>query len=104
VFGKSDRTECVAAKPIGMCQLFYRITPENVVIEYTSTGLGYAGRPAVRYSSDKDKTTSHAVPTISVWVTGLEFEFYLVGGLMGFDAIEMPGLLSTVTGEDLRSH
>jgi len=28
-----------------MCQIFTRIKPENVVIEYVHTGLGYAGRP-----------------------------------------------------------
>ena len=28
-----------------MCQIFSRIKPENVVVEYVHTGLGYAGRP-----------------------------------------------------------
>lgn len=89
VFGRGN-TECNGAPPnIGMCNIFSRIGPENVRVTYEYTGLGYAGRP------------TGPVPTIKVEITGLEFQFLLVGGLMGFDDIDIPGLASTVTGEDL---
>ena len=89
VFGRGN-TECNGTPPnVGMCNFFWRITPENVRVTYEYTGLGYAGRPL------------GPVPTIKVEVTGIPFRFLLVGGLMGFDDMEIPGLASTVTGEDL---
>jgi hypothetical protein len=89
VFGRGN-TECNGtALNVGMCNFFWRITPENVRVTYEYTGLGYAGRP------------TGPVPTIKVEVTGIPFRFLLVGALAGLDDIEIPGLASTVTGEDL---
>jgi hypothetical protein len=45
----------------GMCHMFWRVTPANVLIEYRQTGLGYAGRPG------------GPVPTIAVKLQGLPF-------------------------------
>ncbi len=77
----------------GMRQIFQQIginiDPQNIVVRYTSTGLGYSGRPG------------GAVPTITVEVTGVTFDFMLLNGLLGFDPIPIPGLRTTVTGEDL---
>src|SRR3954452_24318869 len=44
-----------------MCQIFPRVRPANVVVEYVHTGLGYAGRPG------------GPVPTIKLSFTGLNF-------------------------------
>jgi Flp pilus assembly pilin Flp len=80
----------------GMCDLFWRIQPENVIIEYVYTGLGFAGHP------------SGPVPTIVVRLQhpdcpngGMPFQFFFLGGLMGFGPICMPPMTSTITGEDL---
>ena len=73
----------------GMCDIFDRVTPENVIVTYQNTGLGFAGRPG------------GPVPTITVQLTGLTFEFVGLGDLMGIDAITMPDFLVTMTGEDL---
>ncbi len=75
----------------GMCDLFPRLQPANVRITYTSSGLGYWTRPG------------GPVPTITVSLEGLTFQFFFLGGLLGFNNINMPSMLSTVTGEDMRS-
>jgi hypothetical protein len=74
---------------IGMCNIFSRITPNNVVVEYQYTKLGYAGRPG------------GPVPTITLSLTNLSFEFVLLGGLLGFGSISMPSFATTMTGEDM---
>ncbi len=89
VFGRGN-TECNGTPPnVGMCNMFWAIGPENVQVTYEYTGLGYAGRP------------KGPVPTIKVEVVGIPFQFTLLGSLLGMDNIEIPGLVSTVTGEDL---
>jgi hypothetical protein len=73
----------------GMRTIFRRIRPENVVVRYAHTGLGFAGRPG------------GPVPTIAVELVNLEFEFIVLDGLMGFGPIQIPRMHTTVTGEDL---
>jgi hypothetical protein len=73
----------------GMRTIFWRIRPQNVVVRYAHTGLGFAGRPG------------GPVPTITVELVDLEFEFIFLGGLMGFGPIQIPAMHTTVTGEDL---
>jgi Flp pilus assembly protein TadG len=75
----------------GMCDVFSRITPANVVISYTQTGLGYAGRPG------------GPVPTITIAIRDLPFQFFFLGGLMGFNRIPIPALTTSITAEDLSS-
>jgi hypothetical protein len=65
------------------------IDASNIVIRYTGTGLGFAGRPL------------GPVPTITMEITGLNFNFFFLNGLLGFPPIPMPRLHTTVTGEDL---
>lgn len=89
VFGSGDRTDCSADPPTGMCNLFSRVTPEKVKITYTYTGLGYAGRPG------------GPVPTIRVELVDIPFQFIFFDGLFGLNDYNIPGLASTVTGEDL---
>ncbi len=54
-------------------------------------GPGFAGRPG------------GPVPTVTMRLTGLNFDFVVLGGLLGFGPVQMPGLATTVTGEDLPS-
>jgi hypothetical protein len=73
----------------GMCDLLERIGPENVVVEYLYSGLGFATRPG------------GPVPTIRVSLKEIPFEFIFLGGLLGFDDIDIPSMASTITGEDM---
>jgi len=43
------------------------------------------------------------VPTVTVSITNHPFQFFFLGGLLGFNNITMPSMLSTVTGEDMKS-
>jgi hypothetical protein len=98
VFGRSETvppcdTECdpagIDSDEAGMCDRFSRVTPENVIVTYSHTGLGFAGRPG------------GPVPTITLQLTGLQFEFLALGDLLGLQPITMPPFTVTMTGEDL---
>ena len=76
----------------GMCDIFSRnpnLSPANVVIEYTYSGLGYASRPG------------GPVPTVRVELQNLDFDFFFLAGLLGFGQIQIPPMTGTITGEDL---
>jgi hypothetical protein len=92
VFGRGGGTTCgtigTDGDP-GMCDVFERITPENVNITYQNTGLGFASRPG------------GPVPTITLTLTGLTYQFVALGGLLGFEDVTMPDFKVTMTGEDL---
>jgi hypothetical protein len=97
VFGRGsmrcdDATSFYAA---GMCDIFDRITPANVRIMYTQppapAGLGYAGRPG------------GPVPTIRVSLQNLPFRFFFLGDLLALHDLHIPGLVTTITAEDLYS-
>ena len=81
----------VAGSRPGMCDFFPALEPENVVVRYTASGLGYQTRP------------NGSIPTITVSLQNVTFQFFFLNGLMGFTNITMPSMLSTVTGEDLKS-
>jgi Flp pilus assembly pilin Flp len=90
VYGRGNVSCPTTAQPFPpMCQIFTRIKPENVVIEYVHTGLGYAGRPG------------GPIPTIRLGLTGLNYEFIALNGLLGLPPISMSGLAATATAEDL---
>lgn len=93
IFGRGS-SACSDAKSFydtGMCDIFSRITASNVVITYAQTGLGYAGRPA------------GPVPTITISLKNLPFQFFFLGGLRGFKDIAIPALTTSITAEDLSS-
>jgi hypothetical protein len=73
-----------------MCQIFPRIAPQNVIVQYTQTGLGFAGRPG------------GPLPSITIRLTGIEFNFVVLNSLLGLPKISMSGLSATATAEDLR--
>lgn len=91
VYGRGETTcgTVAASQLAGMCDVFWRITPANVTITYTETGLGFAGRPG------------GPVPTITMQLTGLTFSLPFLGGLMGLGPITMPPMRTSATGEDL---
>lgn len=92
IYGHPNQSACGTVgggTRLAMCHIFRRIKPENVKITYEHTGLGFAGRPG------------GAVPTITLELTGLQFEFVFLNGLLGFDPIEMPAMKTTATGEDM---
>jgi hypothetical protein len=72
-----------------MCSLFPSIRPQNVVVEYLHTGLGYAGRPG------------GPVPTITLRLTGLSYQFVVLNGLLRYTPLTMSGLSATATAEDM---
>ncbi|UCI07304.1 TadE/TadG family type IV pilus assembly protein [Mesorhizobium sp. B1-1-8] len=75
----------------GMCHFFPGLRRDNVVVTYTATGLGFQTR------------LGGPVPTITVSLQNRTFQFFFLQGLMGFANINMPSMLSTVTGEDLKT-
>jgi hypothetical protein len=80
-----------------MCAIFPRLRPEHVEIDYVHTGLGYAGRPGPA------GRPGGAVPTITVRLTNLTFDFVVLNRLLGLPRLTMSGLSATATGEDLAS-
>ena len=78
-----------AAGRAGMCDFFPRLQAANVVVTYSASGLGYQTRQG------------GPVPTITVSLQNMTFQFFFLGGLLGFNNINMPTMLSTVTGEDM---
>ncbi|HEX6963532.1 MAG TPA: TadE/TadG family type IV pilus assembly protein [Lacipirellula sp.] len=73
----------------GMCDIFRRVKPENVSVRYYYSGLGFPGRPG------------GPVPTITVRLTDMTFDFVVLNALLGFGPITMPDFEVTMTGEDL---
>lgn len=73
-----------------MQQVYPRLQPENVIVEYIDVGLGFAGRQA-------------PVPEVRVRLTGLTFDYIFIGPLLGFTNIAMPDFRATLVGEDLSS-
>lgn len=77
----------------GMCN-FFPVTAANVEVIYAhkaTDGLGYAGRD------------DGPVPTITVKLKNVQFQFFFLGGLLKFLNITMPDQATTVTGEGMSS-
>jgi uncharacterized protein (UPF0333 family) len=93
VFGRGSSScgDATSFYDTGMCDIFARIAPANVVITYTQSGLGFAGRPG------------GPVPTITISLKDLRLQFYFLRGLAGFDDLQMPPLTTSMTAEDLSS-
>jgi len=95
VYGRGS-TRCgdaTSSYNVGMCDIFNRITPANVRIEYRQpaapAGLGYVGRPG------------GPVPTIEVSLQNIPFRFFFLGII--FQDINIPPLATTMTAQDLSS-
>ncbi|RUU06715.1 pilus assembly protein [Mesorhizobium sp. USDA-HM6] len=75
----------------GMQTFLPLLKKSEVQIQYQASGLGYWTRPG------------GPVPTITVSIVNHQFQFFFLGALLGFGNMTMPSMLSTVTGEDLKS-
>ena len=89
--GSSSCSDATSFYRAGMCDIFPRIADANVIIQYTQTGLGYAGRPG------------GPAPTITVSIEDLQFQFFFLSG-MGFDRITIPSSTVSIGAEDLASN
>jgi Flp pilus assembly protein TadG len=89
--GSSSCSDATTSYDAGMCDIFSRITPANVVVVYTQTGLGFAGRPG------------GPVPTVTLSLQHLPFQFFFLSSLMGFNNLQIPALTTSIVGEDLSS-
>ncbi|HEV2557620.1 MAG TPA: TadE/TadG family type IV pilus assembly protein [Microvirga sp.] len=91
VYGRGN-TSCPAA--VGnfppMCAIFPRVTPANVRVTYTQTGLGFVGR------------AGGPVPTIQVELVNVNYNFLILNGLLNFNPIPMNGIRATAVAEDMR--
>lgn len=89
--GSSSCSDATSSYNTGMCDIFSRITPANVVIAYTQTGLGFTGRPG------------GPSPTITISLKDLPLKSYFLGGLMRFEDIRIPAMKMSMTAEDISS-
>ena len=89
--GSSACNDATSSYYAGMCDVFGRVAPAKVRIVYEQTGLGFVGRP------------DGPVPTITVSLQNLPFQFFFLGGLMSFANIPNIPASATITGEDLNS-
>jgi TadE-like protein len=90
--GSSSCSDAKSTDEMGMCDIFPRVTGANVKIVYAQTGLGYAGRPG------------GPMPTITVSLQNLPFQFFFLRGLLGFHDLQIPASTVSLTAEDLSSH
>lgn len=70
--------------------VFPLIQPQNVTVTYAFVGLGFAGRPT-------------PVPAVTVQLTGMNFSFFVLSGVLGMGPIALPSFEATLTGEALDS-
>lgn len=89
--GSSSCSDATSYYQAGMCDIFSRISAANVVIVYAQSGLGYVGRPG------------GPVPTITISIENLPFQFFFLSGIMGFDKTQIPALTTSITAEDMAS-
>lgn len=89
---KGSDGACMAGDPRpGICDLNWRIQPENLVVTYQRSGLGYWGRP------------DGPVLTMRLEVRDITFDLPILGGLLGLDDITIPAHPVTITTEDLKT-
>ena len=93
IYGPDNDGVCEATTRArrGMCDLFKRVAPENVEIEYRNSGFGRAGTPAT------------PAPLITVTLKNIDFDFALIGNFAPQGLRKMPPVSVTVIAEDLRS-
>jgi hypothetical protein len=93
IYGRGETTcgTVVAGQLAGMCDMFWRIQPNNVRITYEQTGLGFVGRPG------------GPVPTITVEIINMTYGYIFLQGLMSLTNFTIPPMKTTATGEDMNS-
>jgi hypothetical protein len=98
VYGRDGKNACGDAPSYyaaGICDIFNAVPPigpANVKVIYRQTGLGFVGRGA------------GAVPTITVELQNVPFQFFFLNGLLGFANKKVNNnIATTITGEALSS-
>jgi Flp pilus assembly protein TadG len=94
IFGRGSSVcgDATSYYTAGMCDILHQITAANVKVVYSQTGLGFAGR------------TAGPVPTITVSLQNMTYQFFFLSGLPGFTrSMNMPSFSTTITGEGLTS-
>ena len=93
VFGPDNDGVCgdTAKARRGICDVYGGVSPENVEIEYRSSGLGRAGNPA------------SPAPIITVTLKDLEFDFAVLRYFTSENLRTMPTIRVSVVAEDMRS-
>ena len=78
-------------------RMFWEAGPERVQAAFSellrariATGLGFAGRPG------------GPLPSIKVRLTGLTYDYIVLGTMLGLPDVPMSGLVASVTAEDMR--
>jgi hypothetical protein len=91
--GSAECGDATSSYSVGMCDIFSRITPANVKIEYrqppSPAGLGYVGRPG------------GPVPTIKLSLVNIQPQLFFLDFLL--HDLRFPEISTTVTAEDLSS-
>lgn len=91
VLGGDDQCGVTGDPSPGICDINWRIQPQNLVVTYQRSGLGYWGRP------------NGPVLTMRLEVRDVTFDLPLLGALLGLDQIEVPAHPVTLTTEDLET-
>lgn len=93
VFGPDNDGVCgpTSRARRGMCDLFNRVAPGNVEIEYRNSGLGRTGKPA------------SPAPIITVTLKDVEFDFAVLRYFTPQSLRIMPTVSVTVVAEDMRT-
>ncbi|OWW04102.1 pilus assembly protein TadE [Rhizobium sp. R72] len=83
---------CAAGDPHpGICDINWRIQPQNLMVTYQRSGLGYWGRP------------DGPVLTMRLEVRNITFDLPVLGALLGLNDITIPAHPVTITTEDLKT-
>lgn len=83
---------CQAGDPRpGICDLNWRIQPQNLMVTYLRSGLGYWGRP------------DGPVLTMRMEVRNITFDLPVLGALLGLNDVVIPAHPVTITTEDLKT-
>ena len=93
VFGPDNDGTCgpTQKERRGMCDVFGDVTKDNVEVIYAHSGLDKAGYPA------------DLAPLVTVTVTGLKFDFVMLGLFTPDSFSNMPDVSVSLMAEDLRS-
>lgn len=75
----------------GLCDVYSRLTMDNIDITYASSGLGRAGSPA------------DPAPLITITLKDIRFDFAILDRFTPTSLTIMPPVRVSVMGEDLRS-
>ena len=77
------------AQPVTeMQRVFPRVQRENLIVEFSGSGLGFVGRGS-------------PVPFVTVKLQNMTYSFVALDGLLGFGPLTMPPFTATAVAEDL---